>query len=130
MDIAEFKSYRDGSTLVFRRTSSRENDEVEFDVVVQTPFFSGIASATTFMNGSPSSMFVEMAKEWRGWNGVKSWEDLEGRVKLAAECDHLGHTQLFVELVGGDYESRLRAVIKFDAGQLDLMAQSVIEVIG
>lgn len=129
MDIAEFKSNRDGSTLVFRRTSSHEN-EVEFDVAVQTPHFSGTASATTFINGSPSSLFVDMARDWRGWNGAKTWEDLEGRVKLKAECDRLGHTKLFVELVDGNHESRLIVVIEFDAGQLDQMAQSLIEVVG
>lgn len=129
MQIAEFKSPRDGSVLSFLKTST-SRDEVGFEVSVKTPHFSGSCSTSTFMNGSPASMFSEMAKEWQGWSDVKRWSDLEGSVKLEAQCDKLGHITIKVELRGQDYESMLRTVIEFEVAQLDSMAESVVDVLG
>ena len=107
----------------------RREGEVEFEVSVRTPWYSGRAPASTFMNGSPSLLFQEMARNWTGWSGEMSWKDLEDRVILRASSDSPGHISLRTELVGQDYESRLVVVIEFEAGQLEGMAASVKELI-
>jgi hypothetical protein len=81
MDTVTLKSPDDGSILIMQVTERREG-EVEFEVSVRTPWFSGRAPASTYMNGSPSAMFKAMALEWRGWAGERTWQDLDRRVSF------------------------------------------------
>ena len=129
MNSTTIKSSSDGATLTFT-VISRSSDDVAFDVQVITPWFSGRAPASTFMNGSPSAFFKDMATSWRGWSGAKTWEDLECRVQLIATSDALGHVSLVVELEGQDYDTRLRAKLLLDAGQLEGAASSVEQTLG
>ena len=129
MTSLELKSPRDGSILGLR-VVSRDAEEVEFEVSVRTPWFTGRAHASTFMNGSPSAMFRAMAQEWRGWKEAKSWRDLEDRVALSGITDSTGHVSITVELTGQDYESRLRVVLGYEAGQLEEMANGIAELLG
>jgi hypothetical protein len=55
------KSPRDGSEFTLT-VLERRGGEVEFEVSVRTPWYSGRAPASTFMNGSPSLLFEEMAR--------------------------------------------------------------------
>jgi len=71
-----------------------------------------------------------MADEWQGWKGSKSWKDLEDRVSLSGTTDSTGHVSLTVDLAGQDYETRLRVVLEYEAGQLDAMASSVAGLLG
>ena len=32
----------------------------------------------------------ELAREWRGWDGVRGWHSLEGHLSLSATTDRLG----------------------------------------
>lgn len=126
----EFKSVKDGSALSFtviRRTSDGESD---FEVEVKTPWFSGVAPASTYFVGPPSAMFRAMADEWQGWKGSKEWKDLEERVAFSATSDSSGHIALSVELTGQDYDSRLRAMLHFEAGQLERMANEIHLLLG
>ena len=116
------KSPYDGSLLTFAITT-RKPDEVIFDILVKTSQFTGSASASTYHSGSPAVMFRSMANEWQGWPDEKRWEDLEGRAALVATSDSTGHIKLQVTLQGEDYESRLRAILQFEAGQLEAMAR-------
>jgi hypothetical protein len=81
------------------------------------------------MVGSPAQLFREMANEWKGWKTPKTWADLEDRVKLSATTDSTGHVSLTVELAGPDYDSRLKAIVIYDAGQLERMATDVEELL-
>ena len=129
MTALELKSPRDGSVLRFQLVK-RYEEEVEFEVSVQTPWFTGRAPCSTFMNGSPSAMFRSMANEWQGWKGSKSWKDLEDRVSLSGTSDSTGHVSLAIDLVGQDYETKLRVVLEYEAGQLEAMASSVAGLLG
>jgi hypothetical protein len=129
MSALELKSPRDGSVLRFQHVG-RSDEEAEFEVSVQTPWFTGRAPGSTYMNGSPSVMFRDMANEWQGWNGAKSWEDLERRVSLSATTDSTGHVSITVDLTGQDYETRLRAVLEYEVGQLEEMARAVKGLLG
>lgn len=129
MDTAILKSPDDGSILIMQVTERREG-EVEFEVSVRTPWFSGRAPASTYMNGSPSAMFKAMALEWRGWVGERNWQDLDRRVSFSATSDSTGHISIAVVLTGQDYDSCLRVILRFEAGQLNDMASSVGEALG
>jgi hypothetical protein len=76
MNEVEFKSSTDGSILRLAITN-RYDEEIEFEVGVSTPWFSGRAPASTYVCGSPSIMFRAMALEWQGWKSAKSWADIE-----------------------------------------------------
>ncbi|TAG26075.1 MAG: hypothetical protein EAZ37_10585 [Burkholderiales bacterium] len=75
-------------------------------------------------------MFRAMALEWQGWNEAKNWSDIENRVSLSSKIDSLGHVSIAVELNGQDYDSKLRVIVQFDAGQLDEMADAVSGLLG
>jgi hypothetical protein len=125
----DFKSPDDGSILTFELTA-RDTAEVLFNVAVKSPWFAGAAPATTFVNGSPSILFRAMAVEWKGWKQEKTWEDIEGRVAFEATSDSLGHISLATTLKGPSYDSWLRVVVKFEAGQLDRMRDEIETLLG
>ena len=56
----EFISPNDGSIFAFTVTR-RGDEEADFEVAVKTPWLSGVAPASTYINGSPAVMFSEMA---------------------------------------------------------------------
>jgi len=123
------KSPEDGAEMVLRPTT-RTTEETEFEVSVRTPWFTGLGAASTFMNGSPSRLFAEMAKEWTGWKGEKSWEDLEQRLILTGRSDSTGHIELKIQLNGMTYEDKLQIVLRLHAGQLEKIAQEARELLG
>ena len=128
MNAVEFKSSEDGAALSFVVTA-RSKDDISFDVSVKTPWFSGKASASTYLSGSPAKLFREMANEWKGWKKPKTWSDLEDRVKLSATADSTGHVRIAIELAGPDYDSKLRAIVVYEAGQLDRIANDIAELL-
>ena len=128
MAIVELQSSQDGAVLSFSVTG-RSKLETSFEVSVRTPWFSGKASASTYVAGSPSNLFRSMATEWKGWKKPKTWADLEDRVKFSATSDFTGHVKLAVELAGPDYDSRLKAIVVFEAGQLARMATDMEELL-
>jgi hypothetical protein len=72
--------------------------------------------------------FSDIAANWRGWQGEKRWESLEGDFKLSCFSDGLGHIDITVELssritdpVGWD----VRCALTVEAGQLDSIAEDV-----
>ncbi len=88
---------------------------------VETVGLSASTDVYTFMSGVPIDLFEAIAREWRGWQGPKQWESLEGELKLTATMDRTGHVSVQVELRrGGAWE--LRAWIVLEAGQLDAIA--------
>jgi Family of unknown function (DUF6228) len=131
MSEIQFQSPSDGSTLRFAITDRYNGEnELEFEVSVVTPWFSGRAPASTYVSGSPSAMFRAMALEWQGWKDLKTWADIENRVSFGSKIDPLGHVSITVELNGQDYDSKLRVVLECEAGQLDEMAQSMSDLLG
>jgi primase-polymerase (primpol)-like protein len=129
VDAVEFKSSEDGAAISFAITRRWQDDDTSFDVTVKTPWFVGRAEASTHVSGSPAKLFREMANEWKGWKNPKTWADLEDRVKLSASSDSTGHVRITVELRGPDYDSALKAIIVYEAGQLDRMATEIAELL-
>lgn len=70
--------------------------------------------------------FRELATDWRGWQGVKDHESLEGHLRLEAEAaDSLGHIRLRICLRGVDAPDLWVAEISLivEAGQLEDLAR-------
>jgi hypothetical protein len=72
--------------------------------------------------------FAELAAEWRGWVGDKTWSALEGDVSMAASHDGLGTISLLTELRGepssrAEPDWRAALVLELDAGALDRLAR-------
>jgi hypothetical protein len=44
--------------------------------------------------------FDDIAANWRGWNGAKTYESLEGDLRLDAQHDGFGDVKVMVELKG------------------------------
>ena len=76
---------------------------------------------------SLSAFFRDLAHHWRGWDGTKGWESLEGELSLAATADNAGHITLRVVLLNYSAPERWRAEasISLDAGLLDEIAKGV-----
>lgn len=124
MNRLELKSPHEGSLLTFTIIRKFE-DGIDFNVRVETPFFSGTAPSSKFMAAPLAEWFDEMASDWKGWKGEKKWGDLESRVLLSATADSTGHIKIRVTLAGQDYDSELRVNIMFEAGQLEGMSRDV-----
>jgi len=121
------------STL--RLTSSNSDVAIEFSDVERDYFrVSVIAhdhSATrrvyAYTDGAGiARLFADAAREWKGWNGVKVWESLEGELRIELSIDRLGHVIVAVQLrsdPGGSDRWQLDAELGLDAGQLDGVAR-------
>jgi hypothetical protein len=70
--------------------------------------------------------FEALAREWRGWSGVRTWEAYKGGLRIDATVDALGHVALAVELRERSWDGWLvRGDVPLDAGQLDGVARDV-----
>ena len=68
--------------------------------------------------------FRDMARDWKGWVGVKDQGSLEGHVSLEATSDSSGHIRLAVRLRGAEVRSSwfAESSIVLEAGQLESLA--------
>lgn len=75
----------------------------------------------------PSDLFEDLALNWRGWEGIKSWVSMEGELELTATCDRIGHVILNVKIPENLIERRwsAQAGVLIEAGQLDRLAIEV-----
>ena len=67
--------------------------------------------------------FDAMARDWRGWTGMKEWHSVEGDFGLEATHDRLGHIALTV-LLRSEAAPRWQAEgeLTLEAGALDRLA--------
>ena len=78
------------------------------------------------------SFFDDLAKNWRGWTGEKTWESVEHHIALRATADRQGHVYLRAALRDVDDPSdwRAEATLLVEAGQLDALADSARRIFG
>jgi hypothetical protein len=114
----------DGAVLTFRLTGSTTR-ETYFVVSVKNSWLAASADASTYVSGSPGTLFGDLAKNWRGWEGEKSWSDLEGRVVLTATADLKGHVDVKVLLKGSYFQDRAEVHLMFEAGMLENIGRQV-----
>lgn len=75
-----------------------------------------------------ANLFLEMAKNWTGWDGAKTWNATEGDFNLSCTSDKLGHIGLNAELVGRDAPElwSVEFKIEMEAGQLEKIANEMM----
>ena len=122
------KSSRDGITLEFIEYSGHH-----YGVALRGADFNGAASVYAEKPvEDPARLedfFRDLAANWRGWPGEKTYESLEEELLLKATSDCLGHTELEVRLTSGPppFHWMLRAALLIEAGQLESIAKHVEE---
>ena len=114
----EVRSSEGGARLLLRRY--RDGLIAEFDApglnsATQVYLLGGCDDLDRFWRG--------LAENWRGWQGRRSWQSLEGELGLSATSDRLGHVELEVRLQeGAPFLWRVHGKMSLDAGQLDRIA--------
>ena len=90
MNKVIIKSSNSSATLTFQ-----ERDGEYFSVVYDSPAIQLNKRVWGYTDCSfLIELFSQIAKEWKGWKGSKSWESIEGEFGVKATCDNLGHVTL------------------------------------
>lgn len=124
MDIIDIKSCDSRTTLSFA-VHSRNADEIRFFARISDAPFTGEVLASTYHNGPPTEFFDDMAKNWTGWEGQKGWEAIDGELSLTATTTSLGNVTLVVRMSADSGDYTASAILKFEAGSLDCIADDV-----
>ena len=65
----------------------------------------------------------ELAGDWRGWEGTRSFGSLDGELELSVVSDRLGHVTPEACLSeGSPFRWRAHGIVALEAGQLDCIA--------
>jgi hypothetical protein len=78
------------------------------------------------VEASLPALFADLAAQWRGWQGERTWEAYEGGLRIALTHDGVGHVNASVRLREANASTwSVHAQIPLDAGQLDRAAQEL-----
>jgi hypothetical protein len=98
-----------------------------FWVAVRSHDHSATRQVDAYSDGAGiARLFGEAAEQWKGWQGAKVWESLEGELRIELTIDLLGHVTLAARIrsnPGGSDLWQLEAELGLDAGQLDGVAR-------
>ena len=131
-DSIVIKSVRDGSTLVFTDFAPEYAgaDSKSFVVTASTRGWAVEQRVSAYMATDLGKFFRELATNWRGWKGARTWSTLEGELELAASSDNVGHIKLAFILSqgfsGGNW--RLHGELELEAGALESLAEEAQHV--
>jgi hypothetical protein len=72
-------------------------------------------------------LFESLARDWRGWEGERSWSSIEGEFSIAAGTTKAGHVTLALTLRHNDFKDhwRLDVSVFTEAGQLERIAREI-----
>lgn len=78
------------------------------------------------------TFFQDLAHNWHGWEGEKSWYALEGELSLVATSDSLGHITIRAQLqpTAGPEGWRVIAYAYAEAGQLESLSKRAAQFFG
>ena len=78
-------------------------------------------------DSSLTDYFGTLAAEWRGWEGEKEWDALEGQLSLSCTSDKTGHARLVVRVGETTHWDGWSAevVLMLDVMQRDRIAKGV-----
>jgi len=114
----------DCSILRFSAVHHTEH-QLAYLVAVDVGWARVSAQLSTYLYGPPVKFFQDLARSWRGWDGVKTWEDLEHRLDLSATCDKIGHITLKVMMRDAADAGRVELPLCFEAGEPERLANDV-----
>ncbi|MFY3384366.1 DUF6228 family protein [Paracidovorax sp. MALMAid1276] len=122
------RSVHDGASLTFSQFRS-VHDETNEETFIATarvgPWFAEV-SASTYMAMNLGEFFNDLAANWSGWEGEKSWGSLEGEVTITATADRTGHIKLRFSLTQPytGFEWQVSGALELEAGSLEYLAVS------
>jgi hypothetical protein len=72
-------------------------------------------------------LFESIARDWRGWQGERTWASIEGEFRIGISTTSTGRVTIAVQLSHNDGEDdwRLTVPIFSEAGQLEGIARRV-----
>ena len=90
-------------------------------VKVAVPGLTATRQISIAMCISPMSLFNDMARRWKGWEGELAWDSWENDLELRCSQSNRGHVAIEIEMRTGYHPEAwsIRAVIGTTAGQLD-----------
>ena len=77
-------------------------------------------------------LFESIARDWRGWQGERTWSSIEGEFHIAVSTTSTGRVTIAVQLAHNDGEDgwRLTIPVFAEAGQLESIARHVAAFFG
>ena len=135
MDEFAIKSSVDDSLIEF---SNRLPDERALPIelfsvrVSRSDLFAAAGVWASYTGSNPAKWFLELAENWRGWQGERQWESIEHELRLVATNDRRGHVAIRIRLRSGFWNDdwSVEATVQVDAGQLDGFARHAIKFFG
>jgi hypothetical protein len=110
--------------LVIHRPVDHHGDGYVHQILVELhdEGISAHGSATLEGQGADNlrDFLVGLARDWRGWPGVRSWTALEHQMVLEAEHDGTGHVTIAITLWRSSWEPdawSARIVLTLEAGE-------------
>lgn len=123
--MVEIKAPNSSAVLRFSEPRRTEH-ETWFTLHFEDTPFSGAVTCSSYIVGAPDAFFREIAAEWKGWSGEKTWVEYDsGTARLRAENDGCGHILLEVELEDPQKQAFVRGSLMLEAGSLESIAQLV-----
>ena len=126
----ELKSDR-GYSLLFHSQERDTDGWLSFySVTITAPNFKGTIQVDNSPYGiTPAELFVEIAKDWKGFNGEKSWGSLEGEFDIEAKSDSTGHIIITASINTGFFPpcSKMVSEFEIEAGQLESISNQMNE---
>ena len=118
------ESNRDGFGLTISRTDRPDLYDAALDCGPMTAVGQFYEPDTSGLG----DFFTELAEEWRGWEGDKSWASAEGEITFTASHDRLGIVAIGVQLHSEVYRERdwlwnAGAILCVDPGSLGRLAR-------
>jgi len=126
----EIKSDKEYRIVFGDRKYDKNGWLTHYTVSLQSPDINGTVRVENPPYGQPPlELFKSMERDWKGWEGEKSWGSLEGEFELSAVSDGTGHITLTTILHFGHYppSSRLETELVIESGQLDYLAKNAGE---
>jgi hypothetical protein len=104
----------------------QNNGSEYFRVTIRSQYMSAFTRVYAFdpFDYNLTKFFKELAENWKGFDGEKVWESLEGEFKLACASDRLGHFGITVT-IRNDLDTLSIKTIYVEAGQLEKIAAEV-----
>jgi hypothetical protein len=121
----------EGGKLVFSDLRLDEDKSAVEQYRVSLAFANMTATAEVYAEPiyapPPTKFFAELARMWRGWDGNKRWNSLEGELELECTRDKLGHIELRCALRPDWFPPpwHVHARILLEAGQLEIVAAEI-----
>ncbi|MCZ8095474.1 MAG: DUF6228 family protein [Acidovorax sp.] len=120
------RSVHDGASLTlsgFRPEYGGPDTETFVATATLGHWFAEV-SASTYMTQNLGDFFRDLAANWRGWQGEKSWGTLEGEVTLTATSDGTGHITMKFTLSQPytGFEWQVSGALELEAGSLERLA--------